>query len=73
MSVVVLRSINCDQTVAPDCWFFDSEGSPESAATLRAELAKIGWAVNRPGGEDICPRCVAHMASDAAPEATDVL
>lgn len=73
MSVVVLRTINCDRMVSPGCHFFDSEGSPETAATLRAALARVGWAVNRPGGEDICPPCVAHAASGDAPRATSVL
>jgi hypothetical protein len=73
MSVVVLRTINCDQMVSPGCLFWDSEGRPESAVFLRTALAKAGWAVNRPGGEDICPSCVAHIRRGAAPEATSVL
>jgi hypothetical protein len=73
VSVVTLRTINCDQMVSPDCLYWDTNGRPENAATLRAGLAKDGWSVNRPGGEDICPPCVARIRRGAAPEATSVL
>lgn len=73
MSVMVLRTINCDQRVAKGCLFWDTEGSPENASTLRAQLKRDGWAVNRPGGEDICPQCVIHIGSAGAPQASTVL
>lgn len=73
MSVVTLRTINCDQMVAPDCLYWDSDGRPESAVALRARLKRLGWAVNRPGGQDICPPCVIHIGSGGAPQTPSVL
>lgn len=65
MSVVIIRAINCDQGVAPDCVFWQFE-APDTAVALRRWARKAGWAVNRPGGEDICPRCVAFIHAGGA-------
>ena len=61
MSVVVIRTINCDRREAPDCegWIFESL---ETAEVLRQEARSLGWKVGLPGGSDVCPRCVARGA-----------
>lgn len=71
MSVVVIRTINCDRD-APDCqgWIFESI---EAADVLRRQARKLGWLVSQPGGRDYCPSCAARRRSSAASEDSGVL
>lgn len=66
MSVTTIRTLFCDQNVAPDChtWAFEA---PENGVTLRRWARHAGWMVNRPGGEDICPPCVAFIHLNSVP------
>lgn len=66
MSIRTIRTIWCDQNVAPDCAYWAFEG-PENGSTLRRRAYEAGWAVNRPGGEDICPQCVVFIHLNGVP------
>ncbi|HEY1394970.1 hypothetical protein [Roseateles sp.] len=63
MSVTIVRCINCDR-----CATWIDGGDPTATASKIRRVAKRrGWRVALPGGEDVCPDCIAMETCTCGP------
>jgi len=61
VSVVVIRSINCDGCAT---WIGEELGR---ASEVRALARRHGWRTDLPGGKDYCPACWDRMKNTTLP------